>query len=581
MRTTFAQYRDLLVTYLQPQWPKVVLLALLLGSDIALQLLNPQILRYFIDTTQAKGPLDVLVRAALLFLVVVFVAQIVASLAAYVGEDVGWIATNTLRADLTLHCLRLDMSFHKTRTAGEMIERIDGDVGVLANFFSQCMLLVLGNLLFLIGVLLLVFHEDWRIGLALALYTLLSLTVLQRVQGVAVPYFKAYRQVVAELSGFWEERLTGREDIRANGAEPFVMLRHQQLLRHVMRKGRASTLMGRVFQSLLEFLSSVGLATAFALSAYLLHIGLVSLGTVYLIFYYTNQLATNLGTITEQINDLQGATASIERIRELYYTVSRLSDAGTVPVPATPPSVAFEQVSFSYVEGTPVLQDVSFRLEAGRVLGVLGHTGSGKTTLSRLLFRFYDSSEGHISLDDGDIRAMPLQALRQRIGVVTQEVQLFHATVRDNLTLFDEHITDARLLEVLHELELMAWYHSLPQGLDTQLSAGGGNLSAGEAQLLALTRVFLKNPSLVILDEASSRLDPATERLLEGTIARLLFKRTAIVIAHRLATVQQADEILILEQGRVREYGLREQLAQASTSRYAHLLQTGLEETLA
>jgi ATP-binding cassette subfamily B protein len=248
--------------------------------------------------------------------------------------------------------------------------------------------------------------------------------------------------------------------------------------------------------------------------------------------------------------------------------------------------VEFDGVSFAYNtneaydEDGMVIADLSFQLRPGRVLGLLGRTGSGKTTLTRLLFRLYDPGAGTIRLGGADIRGLRLAALRRHVGIVTQEVQIFRATVRDNLTFFDACADDARIVAVLESLGMGTWLRALPAGLDSELVAGGAGLSAGEAQLLAFARVFLQDPGLVILDEASSRLDPVTERLIESAVDRLLADRTGIIIAHRLATVQRADEILILEQGTVREHGRREALVRDPASRFAGLLRAGLEEVL-
>jgi ATP-binding cassette, subfamily B, bacterial len=246
-------------------------------------------------------------------------------------------------------------------------------------------------------------------------------------------------------------------------------------------------------------------------------------------------------------------------------------------------------VSFAYDDGaakadpqaTPTLHDITFTLRPGSVLGLLGRTGSGKSTLTRLLFRFYDPNAGRILLDGEDIRTLTLESLRARVGLVTQEVQLFQASVRNNLTFFDTAIADDQIRSVLAELDMLTWLDSLPRGLDTELGSGNAGLSAGEAQLLAFARVFLKNPSLIVLDEASSRLDPATEQRIERAIDRLLTGRSAIIIAHHLATVRRADEILILEDGSMREYGARRDLMAQPASRFAQLLRTGLEEVLA
>ena len=239
-----------------------------------------------------------------------------------------------------------------------------------------------------------------------------------------------------------------------------------------------------------------------------------------------------------------------------------------------------------------VLCGISFGLGQGRVMGLLGRTGSGKTTLTRLLFRLYDPDSGRICLtnapayhgaarEEQDIRDIPVQELRRRIGMVTQNIQLFHATVRENLSFFDSSIPDEKIIEAIHDLGLTKWYASLPKGLDTELESGGGGLSAGEAQLLAFTRIFLRDPGLVILDEATSRLDPATEHLIEQAVDKLVRNRTAIIVAHRLGTVQRADDILILENGEVVEFGERTALIENPSSHFSRLLQTGLEEVLA
>lgn len=244
-------------------------------------------------------------------------------------------------------------------------------------------------------------------------------------------------------------------------------------------------------------------------------------------------------------------------------------------------SVEFREVSFSYLPEHPVLNDVSFKVEPGRVLGVLGRTGSGKTTLSRLVFRQYDAGQGAVEVGGIDVKAMELVGLRGRVGMVTQDVQLFNAPLRENLAMFDRSIEDDRLIESLTALRLGPWYASLPDGLDTVLASGGDLLSAGEAQLVAFARVLLRGPDLVILDEASSRLDPATESLVERAVERLLEGRTAIVIAHRLATLERVDDVMIMDGGRVVENGPRQALASDPDSRYASLLRTGMKEVLA
>ncbi len=308
---------------------------------------------------------------------------------------------------------------------------------------------------------------------------------------------------------------------------------------------------------------------------------MVTIGTVFLIVNYTNMLARPIRELTQQAETIQTIGASTERLADLRRIETKIEDGHGEDIPAGALSLTFDGVSFSYVDDERVLNDLSFGLEPGTVMGLLGRTGSGKTTLARLVFRLYDSAEGQIALGGVDVRDTRLGDLRRRVAIVTQDVQLFQASVRDNLTFFDHCVPDARIQAVIEELELADWYQSLPDGLDTRLESGGRSLSAGEAQLLAFTRVFLRDPGLVILDEASSRLDPATEARIERAVDKLLANRTAIIIAHRLGTVHRADDIMILEDGHVAEYGDREHLATDPTSRFYSLLQTGLEEVLA
>ncbi len=329
-------------------------------------------------------------------------------------------------------------------------------------------------------------------------------------------------------------------------------------------------------------LFSVGTALAFALSAALYLSGRATLGTAYLLTSYVSMLFYPIELLAQQLRDLQKAGAGLHRVQELLGTERVIVDGTVSSLPSGALSVTFRDVSFVYEDGDQqVLSGLDFRLEPGASLGLLGRTGSGKTTLSRLLFRLYDPSGGSIRLGGTDLRDLTLEALRTRVGMVTQDVQLFQASVRDNLTLFDPSVPDETILGLIEDLGLGEWLARLSDGLDSELSAGGGGLSAGEAQLLAFARVFLKDPGLVILDEPSSRLDPATERLIDRAMMRLVRDRTAIIIAHRLGTVHRVDEIMVMEDGRILEHGPRARLANDPNSRFAGLLRTGMEESFA
>jgi ATP-binding cassette subfamily B protein len=592
MHGALAHYRRLMVSYLRPQWPAAVLLAALVCGDTALQLLGPQIVRMFVDTAIAGGAAHVLATAAGLFLAVALARQVVEVAATYVAVQVGQTATDGLRLDLLVHCLRLDIGFHNRRLPGELIERVEGDVSSLAGLFSKLFLSLAGNALVAVGVLVVLFIEDARLGTAFAVAAAATLAVLHPLRGLATPFWQAEREASAALSGFLEERLSGAEELRSCGAVPYALRRLHEVARGQYRRARGAALAGRVMQQTTNALLAATHLAAFVLSAYLLRIDAITIGTVYLVYQYSWSLFNPLINAMYQVQDLQRAAAGLTRIRELLDTRSAIDGAAIDRLPPGPLPVDFENVSFAYPPPTltesapsveagngapalPALRDVSFQLAAGKVLGLLGRTGSGKTTIARLVLRFFDPTAGVVRVGGTDLRSVREEAVRDRVGVVTQDVQLFHATVRDNLTFFDAGVPDRQIVSVLEELQLGTWYRSLPQGLDTPLGAGRG-LSAGEAQLLACARVFLRDPSVVILDEASSRLDPATERLLGRAVEKLLRNRTAIVIAHRLATVRCADDILVLDDGRIREFGPRAALAADPASHFAALLRAQL-----
>lgn len=596
MHLPLADHRRLLGAYLRPQWRRMLLLTLLILAGLALQLISPQIVGYFIDATQRAAAAATLITAALLYLLSGLAYQGVKLATVALSRDVGWQATNALRGDLLTHLLRLDMPFHKAHTPGDLIERVDGDVGVLGDFFAEWLVRVAANVLLIAGILILVLRTNLLAGAALLVYVALTVLVLLRVQHLGAARWHAARAAWSDQMGFIEEHYAGAEDLRGVGAEPYVLHRLYGLMRTLTARARAGWMVEAFTSSVTAGLHVLGYGLGLALGAWLYTRGEVTIGAAFLLVAYVGMLAAPLEVLRGQGDILQRATASVRRVSGLLALRSQVD--ATAPgnpvstLPAGALAVTFDQVSFAYTDHeTPApenaapaprtLHDITLRLEAGRVLGVLGRTGSGKTTLTRLLFRLYDPTAGAITLGGAGLRTVALDDLRRRVGVVTQDVQLFQATLRDNITFFDRGIADAKVEAALAELGLWDWVRSLPAGLATPLAAGGQGFSAGEAQLLAFARLLLRDPGLVILDEAAARLDPVTERRLEQAIDRLLRGRTGVIVAHRLHTVQRADDILILDAGRVVEYGPRAQLAADPASRFARLLRTGLEEVLA
>ena len=578
---TLSRYWRLLAHYLRSQSLRMGLLAIILCVTITMQVVAPLVASRFIDEATAGATVHNLIFLALLTMGLALVGQAVAIGETYVAENVSWAATNALRADLVAHLLRLDATFHTAHTPGELIERVDGDVAILARFFSRFMISVLGNGLLMLGVLALLFQVDWRVGLGLSIFVVLAFAAMLRIRTVATPSYTAERQASADFYGFLGEYIAGLEDVRSSGARSFVLRRCAEMMRSWRAVILRAQTWGYAMAATSQGLFTLGTAVAFLLSAMLFRNGTLTIGAVYLVFQYAAVLLQPTEQVRKEVQDLQQADASMGRIEALLATTPRLADGPGAVLPPGPLAVEWDGVSFGYAEDAPVLRDVRVSLAPGRVLGVVGRTGSGKTTLTRLLPRFYDPLAGVVRLGGVDVRTVRLAALRARIGLVSQEVHLFSASVRDNLTLFDESVTDDQISAVLDTLGLTDWLRELPRGLDTPLGPGGAGLSAGQAQVLACARIFLRDPDVVILDEASSRLDPATERLVHTALGRLLEGRTGIIVAHRLATVAYADDILILEDGQVREYGPRLALAADPTSRFAALLRLATEEVSA
>jgi ABC-type multidrug transport system fused ATPase/permease subunit len=606
MHLPLRHYYRLLAAYLAPQRGRMALLAVALLGAIGLQLLAPQALRIFVDAAVGGAEVAPLLTAAVVFLGLVLLTGMLNLAAIFLGETVGWQATNSLRHELVRHGLELDLAFHNRRTPGELIERVDGDVTALARFFSRFVIEVLGNLLLVIGVVLVLAWEDWRLGLGAMGYVALTLLVLTRLRTWAIPHVVAWREQSAQVYGFLGEQLAGTEDLRANGATDAVLRRFLLMLRPWLSSYHRTRFGSTLLWGAWVVLFAVGNAVALGLSAYLWTQGAITIGAIFAVFYYINQLADPVDKLRNELEQLQAAEAGIQRIAELQAVRSTLPPGGNTPLPPGPLSVELEGVSFWYeaqetriddsetpredpakppgVSRSPArsspaaLEDVSFHLAPGETLGLLGRTGSGKSSLARLLLGLYAPQRGRIRLGGVDLADTPRRELPNRVGMVTQEVQIFQGSVRDNLTFFAPGIADVELYEALTLLGLDGWLARLPAGLDTPIGATGVGLSAGEAQLLAFARVFLKHPGLIILDEASAQLDPATEALLATAMARLLSGRSAIVIAHRLQTVLRADQILILDHGRVVEYGPREALLADPTSRFNRLLRMGLAE---
>ncbi len=425
-----------------------------------------------------------------LYLVIAVCNQLLSVLMSYLGNDVAWRATNQLRSDLLKHCLGLDMRFHNLKTPGEMIERVDGDVTNLSNFFAMFLVQIVGSFILLAGILGFMFTYNWPIATVMTVFTCVSIGVMMIIRDLGVNSSQTERQASATLFGLIEERIAGIEDVQANGSVPYVINRFHRAMRTVFLNGRKAWMLRVVPWNATVVLFTVAVTVVLLMGVHFYLTGKVSLGTLFLFFQYTQMLNEPIEQLGNQMQEFQKAKSGMRRSRELMGLRSEIADGGNETLPQGALGVEFKHVNFSYNKDIPVLHDIHFSLQPGERLGIVGRTGSGKSSISRLLLRLYNIDSGSIRVGGADIQTLRLEALYRRVGMVTQDVQLFDGTLRDNLTLFNSAVPEQTILETIGKLGLRQWIDGLPQGLDTDLSAGGASLSAGEAQLFALTRVF-------------------------------------------------------------------------------------------
>jgi len=567
----------LLAATLRPEARPLAAILAVLGAAMALRLALPIVLGMFADHALDGASVDHLTRLAGVYVVAALVGAALDLLVVWWSARVSWRAGNRLREQLAAHALRLEQAWHARHSPGQLIERIDGDVEAMAVFFADIAVRAAGNVVLIVGMLVVATVINPWVGLALTVTAVVGAAVMVRLRLAAVGALEAEREVNAQLYGDLEERLGGLEDLRANGAGGYAVHRLHTHSARSWRASRYASLRGDSAYALAAVVFAVGSAATLAAGILLQQRGVITVGAVLTLYRFSDLLRRPLQEIAEQLKEFQRAMAGARRASTVLATEPAIPDGpgDGAALPAGPLAVDLEGITFSYgAERTPALRSVDLHLAPGTHLGLVGRTGSGKTTIGRLLVRFWDVEVGTVRVGGVDVRDLRIAALRRRVAVVTQDVDLFRATVRDNLTLFGARpAPDTDLWAVLGRVGLRAWAAVLPDGLDTRLDGGAG-LSAGEGQLVALARAFLADPDVVVLDEASSRLDPATEARIEAATTDLLAGRTALVIAHRLDTLAHMDEIAVLDRGRVAEHGRRVDLAGRPTSRYAALLRT-------
>lgn len=576
MATSTSRWRALAALLRPDRW-RWAGLGALVATTSGLILTGPLIVRLIVDRATAGTTAGELTRLASLFLLIAIATQLINVAVAWVATVTAWRTTNAIRIRLARHVLGLSHGFHRRHTPGELIQRVDGDVTSVSDFMGRVIPRAAGAVFTMVGIILVLAIVDWRLAAGMIVYVVVAVWVIVSGRHRAVGESSDEMGSYARLYGGIEERLTAAEDLRANGAGAHAMWRFVEdsadALGSAVRREKAFL---RLWWAV-DGSVAAGSVVSLVASAVLVSRGVITIGDAFLLFQYVLLLSRPLEDVVDELETVQKANGAMVRVIDLLAVPAEIRDEGTTAPRRGPLSIAFRDVTFDYGDEQAVLQSIDLSFAAGRSVGLVGRTGSGKTTLSRLVLRLVEPTSGTVLLGGVPIEQIALGELRRRVALVPQEVELLSGTIRDNVTLFDQTPSDDDVAIALRNagLEYLA-----DGGIHRRLGAGGAGLSAGEAQLLALARVWLRDPDIVVLDEATARVDPATEARLEAAVARLTHGRTTLIIAHRLSTLRHVDEIVVLERGQVVEHGNRADLTDDIDSRFRHLLELALEDAI-
>ena len=484
-------------------------------------------------------------------------------------QAVGQRLTARIRDDLFAHAMALSLRFHDRTPVGKLLTRLTSDVDALAEVFGSGAVGVLADLVTLLVIAVTMLSIEWRLGLLLLVSQVPVVLGILWLQGRFRKANYRVREELSQLNADLQENLQGLEVVQMFRREATNSARFSQVTAAYREAVNGTILFDSAISAFIEWVALSAVAVVLALGGWMVLGSAMGLGTLTTFILYSQRLFDPLRQLAERFTQIQGGLTAVERIGELLEQPIEIAD-----LPASERSAAaiqsgskrasageviFDNVSFAYREDDPILTDLSFRIAPGEHVALVGPTGSGKTTVIRLLCRLYEPQRGRILLDGIDIRQLPIPTLRQRLGVVLQDTFLFSGNVADNLRL-DAPISSEALHQICAELGLEPLLRRLPDGLATELRERGGNLSSGERQLLSVARVAIRDPSVLVMDEATAFMDPSTEATLQRDLSRLLQQRTAIVIAHRLATVEAADRILVLRKGHLIEQGSHSEL---------------------
>jgi ATP-binding cassette subfamily B protein len=583
-----------LLTYLRPYRGQVLVAVAAIIGHSALDLAPPYLTKLVIDRYIPVGDVGGLGSIAALYLVALIASFLLEYLQTWTMQVIGQKIMFDLRMQLVSHLHRLDLRFYDRNPVGRLMTRITTDVDVLNELFTSGVVSVFGDVFTLIGIMAVLIWMDWRLALA-------AFSVLPLIAGIThwfrVNARESYRTVrtwIARINAYLQERITGMATVQLYRREQ----RDFDTFDEIDRTHRDANVQSIFYYAV--FYPAVELVGALAASLILWVGGArivfdgndpLTLGALVAFLQYSQRFFRPISDLSEKFNILQGAMASSERIFGLLDTPVEILSNSQRPTSNSQTAakhrkweglgvIRFENVSFSYVEGEPVLKNVSFEVRPGERIGIVGATGSGKTTIVSLLLRFYDVQGGRITVDGVDIRTMDLADLRSLFGLVLQDVQLFAGTIASNVRLGNDAVSDDGVRRALDAVHASTFVNRMPQGLDSVVAERGSTLSVGQKQLLSFARALAFDPRVLVLDEATSSVDTDTELLIRDALKVVMRGRTTIAIAHRLSTIQDMDRILVMHRGELREAGTHQELL-ALRGIYHRLYELQFESTTA
>ena len=574
-----------LLTYLRPYRGQVTLAVVAIIGHSALDLAPPYLTKIVIDRYIPIGDLRGLGTLAALYLVALIASFVLEYLQTWTMQVIGQRIMFDLRMELVTHLHRLDLRFYDRNPVGRLMTRLTTDVDVLNELFTSGVVSVFGDVFTLIGIMGVLIWMDWRLSIAAFSVLPLIAAITHWFRVNARESYRTVRTWIARINAYLQERITGMATVQLYRREA----RDFETFDEIDRRHRDANVQSIFYYAV--FYPAVELVGALAASL-ILWVGgariiangddMLTLGSLVAFLQYSQRFFRPISDLSEKFNILQGAMASSERIFGLLDTPLEITSKS--PEKRTtwngPGVIRFENVSFAYVEGEPVLKNVSFEVRPGERIGIVGATGSGKTTIVSLLLRFYDVQSGRITVDGVDIREMDLSDLRSLFGLVLQDVQLFAGTIGGNVRLGNQSISDKDVRDALEAVHASSFVDRLPNGLDSVVAERGSTLSVGQKQLLSFARALAFNPRVLVLDEATSSVDTDTELLIRDALKVVMRGRTTIAIAHRLSTIQDMDRILVMHRGELRESGTHQELL-ALRGIYHRLYELQFESTTA